>query len=151
MEVTSGDLTALFSDLVRLETELWDALDARLRTECGLRVGRFDTMRVIARTTPCRVFDIAEGLAITVGGASKMVDRIEAAGHCVRRSNPDDRRSSIIELTPAGGSLLATAAAVVEDELRARIGSALPAADLARLHTTVVALRRAVSPGEAGR
>ena len=143
MEVTSEDLTGLFSDLVRLETELWDALDARLRAECGLRMGRFDTMRVIARTSPCRVFDLAEGLAITVGGASKMVDRIEAEGHCVRRSNPDDRRSSIIELTPAGRSLLAAAAAVVEDELGARLASVVPAAELARLHTTVIALRKA--------
>jgi hypothetical protein len=46
------------------------------------------------------VFDIAEELSLTVGGTSKLVDRIEAAGHCVRRANPDDRRSSIIELTP---------------------------------------------------
>lgn len=142
MEVSSEDLTALFSDLVRLETELWDALDARLRDECDLRMGRFDTMRVIARTTPCRVFDIAEGLAITVGGASKMVDRIEAAGHCVRRSNPDDRRSSIIELTAAGVSLLAAAASVVEDELTARFAS-VSTADLAHLHVTLATLRKA--------
>jgi DNA-binding MarR family transcriptional regulator len=49
----------------------------------------------------CRVFDINEQLSITVG-ASKLVDRIEAAGLCRRRVNPDDRRSRFIELTPAG-------------------------------------------------
>ena len=58
MEVTSRDFTSLFSDLVRLETELWDAVNARLRDGCGLRMGRFDTMRVIARTALCRVFDV---------------------------------------------------------------------------------------------
>lgn len=137
------ELTALFSDLVRFETDLWNALDARLRDVCDLRISRFDTMRVIARTTPCRVFDIAGGLSITVGGASKVVDRIEALGHCVRRSNPDDRRSSIIELTPVGRSLLAEAAAVVEDELALRLGSALPAHSLAQLAATLTTLRAA--------
>jgi DNA-binding MarR family transcriptional regulator len=46
------------------------------------------------------------------------VDRIEAAGLCRRRANPDDRRSQIIELTPAGRRLLAKATKTFEDELR---------------------------------
>ncbi len=143
MEATSAgvDVTALFTDLVRLETELWNAVDARLRENCGLRMGGFDTMRLIARTPSCRVLDIASGLSITVGGASKMVDRIETAGHCVRHSDPRDLRSSIIGLTPAGESLLTTATAVVEVELRHRLGSALSAPALAELSTAITELR----------
>jgi DNA-binding MarR family transcriptional regulator len=145
MEATSTepDLVALFSDLVRLETELWDAVDARLHAACGLTLGRFDTMRVIARTSSCRVCDVAEGLSITVGGASKMIDRIEAAGHCARRANPDDRRSSLVGLTPAGTSLLDEATAVVQDELAIRLGSVLSARALEQLSTTIATLRSA--------
>jgi DNA-binding MarR family transcriptional regulator len=73
-----------------------------------------------------RVQDIAEELAISVGGASKLVDRIEAARHCRRRANPQDRRSSIIELTSAGRRLLDRATAVFEDELAVRLNSAIP-------------------------
>ncbi len=142
MEATSQepDLVRLFSDLVRLETELWDAVDARLRADCDLTLGRFDTMRVIARTPSCRVLDVAAGLSITVGGASKMVDRIEAAGHCRRRPHPDDRRSSIVELTPEGAAVLAAAEATVEGELVIRFGGLSPRA-LDQLGTTITTLR----------
>ena len=102
-------------------------------------------MRVIARTPRCRVQDIATELNITVGGTSKIVDRIEAAGHCARRANPDDRRSSIVELTPAGRRLLARAAGAVEDELRGRLGAALSDRAAVQLTRTLTRLRYAAS------
>jgi DNA-binding MarR family transcriptional regulator len=135
------DLKRLFDDLVRFETRLWDLLDARLRAELGLPMGHFDPMQVIARTSLCRVQDVARQLSITVGGASKAVDRIEAAGYCVRRANPGDRRSSIIELTADGERLLAEATALFEDELEARIGALLPPPALAQLAAGLATLR----------
>jgi DNA-binding MarR family transcriptional regulator len=72
------DLKQLFSDLVRLEIELYDALDRRLRDDFGLPLSRFELMQVIARTEACRVYDIVSRLSITVGGVSKAVDRMEA-------------------------------------------------------------------------
>lgn len=80
----------------------------------------------MAHRRTCRVQDVATDLVITVGGASKLVDRIEAAGLCRRRANPGDRRSSLVELTPTGERLLAEATAVLEDELQARITDVLP-------------------------
>jgi DNA-binding MarR family transcriptional regulator len=137
------DLKQLFSDLVRLEIELYDALDRRLRDDFGLPLSRFELMQVIARTEACRVYDIVSRLSITVGGVSKAVDRMEALGYCVRRSNPDDRRSSIIELTPAGESLVAEAIPVVDTELGIRLGAALPARSLQQLSATIATLRTA--------
>lgn len=107
----------LFSTLTRLETELWDAVDARLRDECGLPLGRYEAMVVVASVGACRVFDIASALSITGGGASKLIDRVEAAGFCSRRINPGDRRSSLLELTPEGSAVVDQARAVVEAEL----------------------------------
>jgi MarR family transcriptional regulator, organic hydroperoxide resistance regulator len=121
------DLKLLFAELIRFETELWNGVEARLRADLDLPLSRFEPMQVISRRQSCRVYDIADELSITVGGTSKLVDRIEAAGHCSRRANPDDRRSSIIELTPTGRRLLVRATAVFEEELQARLGSALPA------------------------
>ncbi len=143
-------LARLFTDLVRLEIELWDAVDARLKRAADLPLGRFLAMRVIAGTASCRVFDIAGELSITVGATSKVVDRIEAAGHCARRPNPGDRRSSFIELTPAGRSVLADATTEFEAELAARLGSVLPVEALDQLGATLATLRRAVSPTGAG-
>jgi DNA-binding MarR family transcriptional regulator len=138
-----ADLRRLFSDLVRLEIELWDAVDRRLRDAPGIPLGSFEIMRIVAATPGCRVYDIARQLSITVGGTSKAVDRIEACGHVVRRSNPDDRRSSIIELTPAGEQVLAEAGAVVDAELEARLGAVLPEPSLDQLHGLISELRAA--------
>ena len=137
------DLLVLFDQLIRFETELWNAVDARLRAEFDLPLSRLEPMQVIARRSSCRVYDIADELSITIGGTSKLVDRIEAAGYCVRRANPDDRRSSIIELTAAGRRVLAKATKVVEEELRTRIGSAVPERSLQQFHATLVKLRSA--------
>ncbi len=141
---TSG-LPELFGELVRLEIELWDAVDARLLADHGLTLGRFLPMQVLARRPGCRVQDIAEELAITVGGASKVVDRIAAAGHCVRRPNPGDRRSSLIELTPAGERVLAAATASYTGELDRRLGGALGRAEVRDLTATLSRLRKAVA------
>lgn len=119
-----SDLQAMFSELIRFQTELWNAVDARLRADFDLPLSRFEPMQIISRKKDCRVFDIASALSITVGGTSKLVDRIEEAGYCVRRNNPADRRSSLIELTTPGEHVLARATESFEDELQARIGSA---------------------------
>lgn len=123
--IEAWPLYPLFSELTRLETELWDALDSRLRKEHGLPMSRFEPMAVVDRLGACRVFDVASALAITVGGTSKLIDRIEKAGYCRRRSNPDDRRSSLIELTADGRMLLERARKTVEAELYLRLNPVL--------------------------
>jgi DNA-binding MarR family transcriptional regulator len=121
----------------------WEAVDARLRQDHDLPLSRFEPLQVIGRRKTCRVHDIAGDLAITAGGTSKLVDRIEAAGLCRRLPNPEDGRSSLIEITKAGGQLLADATRTAEDELRARIGAELPGPAARDLVATLTALRRA--------
>src|SRR3984885_15863271 len=96
------DLRGLFNDLIRYEIELWDAVDARLKSEFGLPLTHFEPMSVMDRIAGCRVYDIANELGITTGGTSKLVDRIEASGYCRRLPNPADRRSSLLAPTPEG-------------------------------------------------
>ena len=69
-------LQAVFSVLIRFETELWNTADARLRADCDLPLSRLAPMQVIARRGSCRVHDIADELSMTVGGTSKLADRI---------------------------------------------------------------------------
>jgi DNA-binding MarR family transcriptional regulator len=138
------NLKRMFDDLVRLEIDLWDAVDGRLRAEAGLPLTHFEPMAVMDRLGACRVYDIAAELSITTGGASKLVDRIEASGHCRRRPNPDDRRSSLLELTPAGRSLLAQATAAFDEELDRRLTAAVPEQAMAQFAATLADLRAAV-------
>ena len=137
-----ADPRQLFSDLVRLETELWDAVDERLRITVDLPLSWYEPMLIIDQRAGCRVHDIAESLSITVGGTSKLVDRIETAGLCQRRPNPDDRRSSLIALTPAGQERLASATAEVDDEVARRF-AAVPDSTLDRFHAVIRRLRAA--------
>ncbi len=145
------DLKLLFSDLVRFETELWNAVDARMRAEHDLPLHKFEPMQVIESTRACRVYDIAGALALTTGGVSKLVDSIEAAGHCRRRPNPDDRRSSIIDLTPAGRRALADATKTFEAELEARLGSAMSDRALNQLSSGLRALRTGAAEADDAR
>lgn len=140
-------LTGVFDDLIRFETELWNAVDERLRTAHGLPLSWFEPMGVIARVPGCRVNDIAERLSITVGGTSKLVDRLEAAGHCRRRPNPGDRRSSVIELTAGGRRLLGSATGTFELELSVRLGAVLSPSALGQFGRALDRLR---SYGRAG-
>ncbi len=135
------DLASMFSDLIRLETELWDLVDARLRREHNLALSWFEPMHVIGSTPSCRVIDIAEALSITIGGTSKLVDRIENAGWCERSPNPDDGRSSTIELTRAGQRLLTAARRTLTDEIGTRLSEPLSTDELQRFAATARKLR----------
>ena len=134
---TSRGLAGLFSDLVRLETRLWELVDGRLRRDHDLALSWFEPMQVIDQVSACRVADIARALSITVGGTSKLVDRIEAAGLCAREANPHDARSSVLALTPAGRRLLAAARASFEDELQTRLADSMSAEHLDAFTATV--------------
>jgi len=149
------DLRQVFDDLVRFETILWGAIDGRLQKECGVGLASLNGMLVIDATPLCRVQDIAQAVAITVGGASQAVDRLESAGLCIRRANPSDRRSSIVELTPKGTELLGIAAPVFDSELDRLLRAPLPGAALTHLADALSALRqsadtREVSPRAGG-
>ena len=141
------ELRQLFNDLVRLEIEVWNAVEARLKRDFDLPLTHYEPMSVMARVPNCRVYDIAAELAITPGGVSKLVDRIEASGYCRRRPNPDDRRSSVVELTPAGQRMVTEAAAAMDDELEHTLGQAVPERTLRQFAATLRRLRAA--PGRA--
>ena len=138
-----SDLRQLFNDLIRFEIELWNAVDGRLKSEFELPLTHFEPMSVIDRLSGCRVYDIASELGVTTGGASKLVDRIEAGGYCRRLPNPADRRSSLLELTPAGRRLLTKAGTAFDEELQRWLGAPVPERTLRQFAGTLARLRTA--------
>lgn len=132
-----SDVLDVFTLLVRWETELWNSVDARLRAATDVSVGRWKLLEVIDGTADCTIGDVVEQLAITVGGASKAVDRVEADGLCERRTHPADRRSAILELTVSGRRVLERGRKVVEAELAARVGGELTPRQVVQLARTL--------------
>jgi MarR family transcriptional regulator, organic hydroperoxide resistance regulator len=139
------DLPALFADLVRLEIELWNAVEARLRADLDIGLATAQTLAVVAAVEDCRVHDIVRGLSITVGGASKTVDRLERDGLVARQPHPTDRRSSIITLTKTGAKTHTKAQHLIADELDTRIGGVFPDRTLTQLHRSIAKLRDALA------
>lgn len=91
------------NELVRLEILLWDKVDAELRASHGMTMGTFEALyELTAAGTPIRVGDLAQAMEVTVGGTSKLVDRIEASGLLRREPDPADRRASRLAITPLG-------------------------------------------------
>ncbi|MFC4533162.1 MarR family winged helix-turn-helix transcriptional regulator [Sphaerisporangium dianthi] len=143
-----ASLRTIFDDLVRLETLMWNGIDARMKQECDLPLGFFKALLVIDSTPSCRVQDLASALAVTVGGASQGVDRMARAGLCVRQANPTDRRSSLVRLTPEGRRRLKCADETFDRGLSDLFGP-LAAADLQVLGPALAALRGVVEPPRA--
>jgi DNA-binding MarR family transcriptional regulator len=54
----------------------------------------------------------ADHLGLTTGAMTTLIDRIEKAGLVTRAPHPTDRRSLVLQLTPAGSELMAGTSAV---------------------------------------
>jgi MarR family transcriptional regulator, organic hydroperoxide resistance regulator len=138
-----GDLQRFFSDVQRLHAQLAAVLNVRLRAQFGLPLVLFEPMSAMADIDRCRVRDLAAELSMSAGTASKLVDRLEAAGYCRRSLNPGDRRSSLLELTAAGRRICDEARRAVDEELDRRLGGSLPAARASELAASLRVLRSA--------
>ncbi|MDM7831643.1 MarR family winged helix-turn-helix transcriptional regulator [Cellulomonas edaphi] len=140
-----ADRTALFIDLVRVETRLYNLVEARVRDRHpGVSLGQLQILRLIADVPGCRVSDIVADIDITVGAASKAVDRLEAAGYCRREAHPSDRRSSVLVLTEQGERELADAWPAVGAAVGGLLAGAVPPADLDHAARTLAQLRGAL-------
>jgi MarR family transcriptional regulator, organic hydroperoxide resistance regulator len=141
-----ADLRRVFSDVGRVQAQLEAAVNLRLQGELGLPLVLFESMTAIADTKCCRVQELAAGLGVSAGSASKLADRLCALGYCRRLPNLEDRRSSLLQLTPAGQRKLAAAARSVDRELERLLRTVLSAAQIAELAATLRELRCA-GPG----
>lgn len=142
--MTTTDLPLLLSRLIAVQVELFEAADGQLRTEAGMPLVALLPLRVIRATPGCRVQELADGLGLSVGGASKSADRLERRGWVRRVAHPTDRRSLLLELTNEGIAAAAAGDAVVEAVLRERVLPALGEVEAERLSSDLARLRRNV-------
>lgn len=138
------------SDLIRLEIVLWERVDARLREKHDLPLGFFESLYEIGRSPHggVRIGDLAQALRITVGGTSKLADRIERAGLIRREPDPDDRRASRVSLTESGRRMLTAAVKTYEAELARILDRELDEEEQRAMHELVTRLLTATSDGE---
>ncbi|MEV6583625.1 MarR family transcriptional regulator [Streptomyces sp. NPDC051582] len=138
-------MAVLFSDLVRCETRLYNALNDQLRSRNGITASQFEFLHYLRDHPGARVGDLAGFFAIGVGATSKGMDRLEGRGWVRRIPNPADGRSSLLELTDSGIELVNDAEstfAAIDGLVRAALGSAELQAAAQALRQLCAALER---------
>lgn len=100
-DADSIELADRFAETVRrLRRGTADAL-----APLGLSGSQARVVRLLAGG-PLRMTAIADRLSVVPRSVTDMVDAVERAGLVVRLADPDDRRSTLVELTPAGRLLI---------------------------------------------
>ncbi|RJG14009.1 MarR family transcriptional regulator [Pseudomonas cavernicola] len=114
----------------------------------GMTAWEFDVLATLRRSgapyclAPTALFS---ALMITSGTMTRQLQRLEAVGLVSRMPNPNDARSMLVQLTPAGLELIDRAVeAHVENE--ARILAPIKPADLAELDVRLSELLAVLEP-----
>jgi DNA-binding MarR family transcriptional regulator len=136
-----GAFDAVFTDLVRVETRLYNAVAERVKAAAGVGAGHFELLRHVRDHPDARVADLASAFAIGVGTTSKIVDRLEKEAWMQRRPNPANRRSSLLALTPAGESVVARAEPAWQAAIQEILGGAVTCDELTVLARALDGLR----------
>lgn len=128
------DVMGTFGRWARVAALCTRRIEATL-ADHGLSIADFDVLAALRRVGPPherKPTDLARGLMLSPAGMTNRLDRLEAAGLVERRMGPDDRRSYLVRLSPAGLALVDTAVVdhlATEEDLLA----ALSATDRAHL------------------
>ena len=128
--------------LSRLAREIEARLEVVYR-EHGLEPGWHDVLATLRRSGPLyrlHPSELTGALMLTSSGTTKRLDRLEQAGLIERAPDPDDRRGTLISLTPAGRELIDRVSdAHLANE--ARLLASLTAAERKQLATLLRKLR----------
>lgn len=146
---TAG-LADFFSDLVRCETRLYNALNDRLRERHGIVTSQFEFLRYLRDHPGSRVADLAAEFAVGIGATSKGVDRLEKHGWVVRQRNPSDRRSSLLALTDEGVKLVDAADGTFTERLAELVGDTIGGSAMSTVAQALSQLRSVLERDQIG-
>ena len=111
------DASSLFTALVSAEIRAWNAGESALcEANNPLSLGRFLVLRAVRDNPACRIQEVAASQGITLGAASRLVDRLHRDGLLHRTPCEHDRRATILTVTDTGMTHLASAEAIVTAE-----------------------------------
>jgi DNA-binding MarR family transcriptional regulator len=121
----------------RIESEV----RGRLRSEFDTTLPRFDLMAQLERHSGgLRMNELSQRLMVTGGNVTGITDQLESEGLVVRESDPADRRSYTVRLTPAGRRVFAKMAAAHEQWVIA-LFAGLSAAEKGQIYRLLAKLK----------
>lgn len=137
-------LITTFGRLVEAETSLSRDLGRQLERSCGISHTTFEVLLRISRADDGQISmsTLAQQVALTSGGITRLLDRLIDGGLVRRVPCPTDRRVYFAALTSAGQSVLDEAVQVHAGNLR-QVFAAFTAAELNHLDRLLDKLRSA--------
>lgn len=123
------------------------ARQMRQQSDTGLTPTQLAALATIERHGPMPIGALAELEQIGAPTATKIVDKLEVAGHVERAADPTDRRVTRVQVTPTGRRLLTDLRARKTAWLSTRL-AALDPDDLAALARAAEVLERLAAPDQ---
>ena len=117
-------LITTFGRLIEAHSSLSQQLGRSLEQECGIAHSWFEVLLRVARAEDGQISmgALAQQVALTTGGITRLLDRMIAAGLVERVPCPTDRRVLFAALTGHGRMTLDQAATVHAANLRRVVG-----------------------------
>ena len=111
----SKERLRLWLKLLKASGMIEDEIRRRLRTEFATTLPRFDVMSALSRNPDgLRMSEISALLRVSNGNVTGIVDKLAEEGLALRLAVPQDRRASLVRLTPKGLELFGRQAAAHE-------------------------------------
>ena len=117
----------------------------RQQSDSGLTPTQLAALATVARCGPLPIGTLAEEEQVAAPTATKIVDKLHAAGYLDRHPDPSDRRVTRVAVTDSGAALLADLRARRTAWLATRLAD-LPAEEVARLTDALEVLEHLTSP-----
>lgn len=138
------DRITRFGMLAEGFSRLQRELERSLRSDSGLSLAWFEVMLRLGRSPHHELMmsELADQLAITSGGVTRLVDRLIEAGYVERMACPEDRRVHWARLTKDGRAKLDSATRTHLDELQSRYFDRLSPDELDIITEVMDRLRR---------
>jgi DNA-binding MarR family transcriptional regulator len=123
--------------LVRANAAVTRQLSAQLSADHGLNLSAYEALLSLARAPDSRMkrVDLANGLLLSAGGVTRLLDGLERDGLVAREECSSDRRISYAVLTEAGRNKLREASESHTSQIRELLGGLYDDDELAQLAT----------------
>src|SRR3954454_2344758 len=124
-----------FTRLIRAHAAVTRRLSSQLSTDHGLNINAYEALLILARAPDSRLrrVDLANGMLITAGGVTRLLDGLEREGLVAREQCAGDRRVSYAVLTEAGRDKLREASKSHTRQIRELFGGSYDEDELTQL------------------
>lgn len=130
-DLTEPEAMAAATSIIRAQQLVSTAVDRALRP-LGLTFARYEVLMLLgfSRNGALPTTKMAHRLMVHPTGVTKLIDKLEQQNLVCREPNPNDRRGTLVRVTPAGRRLATRATRAIE---KIRFGIDLDDASLRRI------------------